>query len=322
MPAKNIAEIHDAVVAALSKNPKVVNNRRKAIAALEEGKAKGLKLPLQKRRNVWFSTTQTDTISAQGVTRVQVLGIEVGQLKLNEDKTCFIFYPDGKKFPAYLDKKWKWSKDAKDAVEIRRYLTECKKHQNAKPENEREIQWQLANALGDGKFDAFRWLQPVTWSEHFTEIGVSVTKLGEAGTGNIDLMVRRGRTPETRGYLVFEVKAPSETDVKDPLEQALRYATALHFETEKGTPEDRENYTFVFGAKKSKKELNIGAVIVMKNSPEVRLKAATLIDQYCRNRGKSKIDRIGVLLYDFDGHKVTGWEWLDEKRDPRGAQLW
>lgn len=317
MPAKNIAELHAAVAAELSKKPEVVNKRREAIAELREGKSKGHKFQSpRKRRNVWFSTTQTDTISAKSIIRVQFLGIEVGQLKLNEDKTYFVFHPDGKKFPAFLNKKWRWSGDAKDAKEIRQFLAVCAKHPKATPENERDIQWQLANAIRDTKLEPFRNLQPVTMCKRFTEIGVSVKISGKAATGNIDLMVRR----KGGGYLVFEVKAPREKDVKKPLQQALLYATALHIEANEGKLKDLENYHSVFGAKR-KEKLKIGAVIVIKNSPEIRREAEDIITQYSNDRGGSKIDRIGVLLYDFEDRKVTGWTWLP-RWDPRKPQSW
>jgi hypothetical protein len=317
MPAKNIAELHAAVAAELSKKPEVVNKRRKAIAALRKGKSKGLKLPLPKKRKAWFSTNQTDTSNSLNGARVQVLGIDVGELKLNEDETCYVFHPNGKNFPEFQDVKWKWSKDAKDAKKIRNFLAECETHSKAAPGNEREIQWQLANALGDGKLEPFRNLQPVTWCKRFTEIGVSVTISGKAATGNIDLLVRRSG----RGFLVFEVKAPGKTDIEATLQQALRYATALHIEANEGTSKDLENYNSVFGSN-SKKELKIGAVIVMQNKPKVSREAAKIITQYCSVRGDSKIDRLGVLLYDFDGSKVTGWKWLNDDCDPRNPQLW
>lgn len=145
-----------------------------------------------------------------------------------------------------------------------------------------------------------------------------MTKDGKTGTGNIDLVVRRGKGAD-RGFLVFEVKGPEEKNVEEALKQALRYATALSIESNGGTKRNREDYHAVFESK-GKETLQIDAAIVMADIPEVRCRAADLVSQYLADRGESAIERIGVLLYDFDAKAgaVRAWKWL-EGRDPRNA---
>lgn len=312
----NISTIHQAVTAVLRRNPIKIDDRRQSIAALRKGLEKGLPLPLPRRR-AWYSTTQTDVTNAKACARVQVLGVEAGELILGKASKSWEFVPNAKRYPQYAGARWAWSKNAADGKKIRDFLGECEKHPEADPLNEREIQWQLANALG-AKTTSLRNLSAVKWNKRFTEVGVSVTKEGKAGTGNIDLVVRRGKGGD-RGFLVFEVKGPDDTNVEAALKQALRYAEALSIEANGGNKRNREDYHAVFESK-GKETLQIDAVIVMANLPEVRRRAADLVSQYLADRGDSAIERIGVLLYDFDAKagKVREWKWL-EGRDPRNA---
>ena len=305
----NISTIHQEVTDVLRKNPAKVDDRRRAIAALKKGLEKGLPLPLPRRR-AWFSTTQTDVTNAKACARVQVLGVEVGEVRLAKTGKCYEFVPSDKR---YAGARWAWSGNAGDGKKIRDFLGECEKQSS----NEREIQWQLANAFG-AKTPSLRHLGAVKWNKRFTEVGVSVTKDGKAGTGNIDLVVRRGKGAD-RGFLVFEVKGPEEKNVEEALKQALRYATALSIESNGGTKRNREDYHAVFESK-GKETLQIDAAIVMADIPEVRCRAADLVSQYLADRGESAIERIGVLLYDFDAKAgaVRAWKWL-EGRDPRNA---
>lgn len=54
----------------------------------------------------------------------------------------------------------------------------------------------------------------------------------------------------------------------------------------------------------------------------VRRTAPAIMNQYWSARGDSKIDRLGVLLYEFDlvTKKAKSWKWLDgwdaRKRPP------
>ena len=310
----NISIIHQEVTDVLRKNPIKVDDRRRAIAALRKGLEKGLPLSLPRRR-AWFSTTQTDVTNAKACARVQVLGVEAGELKLSKADHSYVFVPNAKRFPEYAGVRWAWSGDADDGKKIRAFLKECEGYSMSDPSNEREIQWQLANAFG-AKTLSLRHLGAVKWNKRFTEVGVSVTKDGKAGTGNIDLVARRGKGAD-RGFLVFEVKGPDDTNVEAALKQALRYATALSIEANGGSERERDDYHAVFGSK-GKKPLQIDAVIVMEDIPEVCRRAEQLVPQYLADRGKSAIKRIGVLLYRFDGKPVSAWRWLPG-RDPRNA---
>lgn len=249
-----------------------------------------------------------------GSARVQLLGIEAGELLLDHstEKPSFLFYPNKKirsKHPELPDSPWKWSKDGRHGQAIREFLKLCESHPKAKPDNEREIQWQLAHAFKKDKSGALRGFQTVKWHGLFTEIGVSVTESGKLGTGNIDLVVRRGKGGQ-RGFLVFELKKPGDTKIEAALIQALQYATALHIEVNNGGLGNQENYRKVFGAGGTKK-LKISAVIVMEDDTDGRIRrdAPDIMKRYSDNRGDSPIDRLGVLLYTFKG-KVTSWQWL------------
>ena len=166
--------------------------------------------------------------------------------------------------------------------------------------------------------ESLEHLRAVEWHKCFTEVGVSVTSEGTVGTGNIDLVVRRGKGAN-RGFLVFEVKGPGTKNVEATLKQALRYATALAIEANGGSERECDDYHAVFGSK-GKKPLQIDAVIVMEDIPEVCRRAEKLVPQYLADRGDSAINRIGVLLYKFDGKAVSAWRWLPG-RDPRNTAV-
>lgn len=325
----NLAMIHDEVVNALKSSTAKVTQRREAIAALAKAfamaaLAKVEKMqnsdlpPLLRRRKAWFSTTQTDAANADFCIRSQLLGVDVGALRFSceakSEENAFWFHP--KKhlvallgFPDYGP--WKWSNDPKAARLIRQFFDKCETIKGAKAHNEREIQWQLANALQTGD-DALRNLQPVTWNGCYTEIGVSVNKTGQPGTGNIDLLVRRGKGGQ-RGFIVFELKKPGDKGIEKALKQALRYATALNCEANEGGQVNQSNYHAVFGSG-GKAKLKIGAAVVLDagDGDRVRNRATAILQQYWAKRGESQIDRIGVLLYKFDpkANKAKNWEWL------------
>jgi len=305
----NVSKIHADVVAVLQQNPDKVAGRRAAIAALKLGLAQELNPPLPRRRRAWFSTTQSQTTSAKGGARVQVLGLDAGELRFEATAHRYEFHPNAKLFPEHRGHHWAWSKSADDAKRIRDYLAKCEEHPKASFKNEREIQWRLANALGR-KTPALRNLGPVKWHGRATEIGVSINKKGDIGTGNIDLVVRRGAGGD-RGYLVFEVKAPGDTNIEAALVQALRYASALHVEANLGSAANRANYNAVFESTSTAK-LTIGAVVVMEDSASVRAKASRLLAQYWGTTGDSPIDRLGVLLYRLGAKGTLSWDWLPD----------
>ncbi|MFT3829206.1 MAG: hypothetical protein QM691_05800 [Opitutaceae bacterium] len=312
----NLKSIYQEISEVLRKNPTKVDARRRAVAALRKGLEKGTSLSLPRRR-AWFSTTQTDTMHGKAGARVQVLGIEAGELLLSPEAAGgYMFVPNTKLFPHHAGVRWVWSGKTSDGKKIRAFLQqECEGHPQADRSNEREIQWQLAAALG-AKSDELRNLAAVKWNKRFTEIGVSVTKDGKAGTGNIDLVVRRGKGSD-RGFLVFEIKAPGEDDVEATLKQSLGYATALSIEANEGPLHYRRDYNAVFGSGAAKR-LQIDAVIAMEDCPAVRRRASSLVRQCLADRGGSSIERIGVLLYSFDRKigSVRHWKWL-EGFDPR-----
>ena len=192
---------------------------------------------------------------------------------------------------------------------MREFLDCCKKHGKAKSTNEREIQWQFADALLDkskSENKALGKLQTVVWNGCFAELGVCVTAKGTVGNGTIDLMVRSGKT-FPRGFLVFELKRLGVTDVKKALRQALSYATALKFEANNGAnPDNLLNYHYVFGSR-GKGPLHVGAVVVIEDDRVVREEAGEYLGQY--HKDCISTDPVGVLLYRIDGGK-TSWEWL------------
>jgi len=315
----NIATIHNEVIEKLKADGTSVKNRRKTIAKLAKSlaKPKSPLLPMLRHRKAWFSTTQTVTIAADGGARVQTLGIEVGEVSLNRSTSepFYEFKPTEKhrKELEFPEGPWKWSHHQKDGYTIRDYLSKCRDIDRANAENEREIQWQLADALRSTRHAALRHLQPVTWNSCFTELGVAVNLKGESGTGNIDLAVRRGKGGQ-RGFLMFELKKPGENEVEIALQQALRYATALNWEANTESEDNRRNYHSVLGSG-ARNFLKIGAVVVLEDDDRgiVRRNAPDILKNYWAERGDSQIDRLGVLLYKFDRehNKVTSWKWLD-----------
>jgi hypothetical protein len=88
---------------------------------------------------------------------VQSLGIEVGDVRWSaiekSETPSFWFYPkdEFRKSMGFREGPWKWSRDSKDGKEIRKFLEACERNPAASPKNEREIQWQLAQALLDPK---------------------------------------------------------------------------------------------------------------------------------------------------------------------------
>jgi hypothetical protein len=314
---KTLAEVHDETMERLREKPEIVTGRREKIAALRKriDESKVLVFPrcpqLRRRQNCWFSTDQSDSKKKTKVVKVQVMGVDVGRVKLDAKSNSWTFSPDENKFPDLVDRKWNWSHDPKDAKKIRTFLKEqCFAHAKAKRDSEREIQWVLANDLGSTTHEALRWLQPVTLKNHFTEFGVAITESGKASTGNIDLMVRRGKGAK-RGFLVFELKEPESIDVEKALQQAIRYATTLEYEANKDGSDSNnlENYHIVFGSA-GKGPLQVGAVVVMEM--KVAKIAKELLEQYWSDHGRSLIDRLGFLLYEFKNDKVVSWQWLKD----------
>ena len=331
----SIHEIHDKSADARTK----VKGRRAAIAKLATVVER-----TRKKRIVpegclgWLSTTQSDAINSSDKYRVQFRGVEIGHLvpaASSSKNPSAIFHPKAEvlkklNWPESEKSAGPWSWDEHAAL-ITKFMQQCEAYTGFKKKNEREIQWQLAHVLTNDKTHvALEWMAALAWNGLFHEVGVSVNKDGVFGKkpGNIDLLVRRGRGFGS-GYLVFEVKKPRNTDVQAALKQALRYATALDIEA--NTPDDevnRANYRLVFGATGTK-ILNIGAVLVMEDSDKVRKVAPELLQQACRERGASKIDRLGLLLYTYDEKhdKATSWDWLpgwdatkpmNPKRSPTG----
>jgi hypothetical protein len=311
--ALTLARIHEEVTFWLTANPKKVQKRRGKIAAVAEGlrKLENLekmeKIPTLRPRMAWFSTTQTQAQMGRGQMNLQVLGKAAGTLSLDSERK-WMFEPNLKG----ARESWQWSKNPKDAKKIREFLLKAKNARGNKLADEREIQWQLADALRSHKqITACRGFQSVTWNGCFTEIGVSVNRDGKRdaqGAGTLDLMVRHGRGS---GFLVLEVKAPGDSKVEAALIQALRYATALEFEANEGGDENQKNYNVVFGSN-DKCKLKIGAVVVMKDGREVRRDAPAILHRNWKERGNSKVDRIGMLLYKFDRStgKANSWDWL------------
>lgn len=308
----SIATIHEAVKETLQKNPEIIKSRRNEVESLCTGLDKFQKTswPLLRKRNVWFSTTQGDTQFARGKIHVQTLGIEVGFLSLDKKNICR-FHPTLLNFVQAQEEAkggWAWSKNRRDANIIKDYLKRCEKHSKANMDNEREIQWQLADALKRPTDEALRRLQPVTWNGRFTEVGVAVNEAGNPSTGNIDLIVRRG-DGGNRGFLVFEIKKPGCTSIESALKQAIRYATALAIEANDDGKDNLVRYHRAFGSR-GKVAMPIGAVVVLEDCPKVRKEGPTVLQRYWKTRGKSKIDRIGLLLYKKNENGLT-YEWLE-----------
>jgi len=314
----NLATIHAEVVKTLEASADKVANRRKTIAKLAKAleRQNALLVPLLRRRKAWFSTTQSVTLAADGSVRVQLFGIDVGKLSLNRSASEPFYefeptfsYREALRLP---EGPWRWSHHQKDGKTIREYLRRCKGLGRASAENEREIQWQLADALKSVHNKALRHLKPVTWNGCFTEVGVAVKLDGATATGNIDLVVRRGIGGQ-RGFLTFELKKPGEHELEIALQQALRYATALDWEANEGGPDNLRNYHAVFGSN-GKRAIKVGAVVVLEDDVRglVRRTAPSILRQYWMTPGSSKIDRIGLLLYKFDPRekKAKSWEWL------------
>ena len=326
---KNVfADVH----ATLAANKSGVKKRRDSIAelagaikSLQTRRRQGEASRLMKRPNVWFATNQTNSGKRHRSIHLQILGANVGTLK--QVGRAFRFSPN-KSTLAKIKKTnpdigltdeaegWAWTGNANACAKTDKYLRECKNLRAGKLHDEREIQWQLADALRgrkSGLAPALALLAPVTWDGLFTEIGTSINKDGKARTGNIDLMVRSGKGPNTQ-FLVFEVKAPKERDWEKALLQALRYASAIKieangFDGDESSSQNLKNYRAVLGAGGERK-LNIGAVIVMRNPGDKQCeKIAQRLEQYFGNHSDNPIKPIGVLFYEFEG-KAVGWKWL------------
>lgn len=304
-----------------SQGGRKVDSRRAKMKDIAAALKRIPKLPRLCSRNAWFSTTQSDVIKADGEIMVQLFGIKIAEIVLDttEPHPYYTFSPDELvcKNIEWKDRgPWEWSHNKKHAEKINRFIEVCEKYPRAKSDNEREIQWQLAQELKSDTKGPFKNLQPVTWNGRFTEIGVSITMHGNLGTGNIDLVVRR-----KRGFLVFELKKPGDSEIEDALTQASRYAIALNIEANEGGKENLKNYRAVFGAR-GDSELNIGAVAVLEDNEAVRKKAHEILPLFRGNTNNTRVDRIGVLLYKFDKNegKVTSWEWLP-KWDAREPNL-
>jgi len=313
----SIGQIHEAVITALRGASEKVTNRRNAVAALHKGLKKFTEKswPLLRSRDVWFSTTQRNTIAARGQVCVQTHGIDVGHLSVDPTNNAYMFHPNDQclietNISGNGKTGWAWSKNPGDGKKIRKFIEECKKLTKAKENSEREIQWILADALkAPGKPEVLERMKPVTWNGRFVEIGVSINKKGNPGTGNIDLLViRRGGNQGSR-FLVFELKNPGDTNVKAALDQAIQYATALSVEANDGGKENQKLYNRVFDSNGVGK-LVIGAVVVLEDCAKVRSDAPAILKAYWDNRGASKIDRLGLLLYKKEGLRYT-WSWLD-----------
>lgn len=329
-----IKEIHDDVQCLLQSDTgldKIHGRQAKMAKVAESLNAGGKEGPLLRSRDAWFSTTQTDVMDKEGKINVQLNDKDIGYLSLDKEmpeKPFYRFHPKPNIYKALETERsktgipsWLWS-GKRDAQAINTFIERCDKQYQPK---EREIQWQLAAALtarnkGLGP-TALTMLTAVTWNGVFHEVGVCINKEGKLGEkpGNIDLVVRRGNTPGKNGYLVFEVKKQKERNIEAALRQALRYATALQIEANENQ-QSCANYHAVFGATE-KEALKIGAVAVLENSTAVKTKALRLLPQLWADRGESKIDRLGVLLYEFDRvqKKVVFWEWLPgwDAREPR-----
>jgi hypothetical protein len=328
----NLQEIQDSIQKLLSTEAGLakVAGRRKIIAklAVSLNKATVETKPRLRSRKAWFSTTQGDAENAKGKIRVQLLGLDIGYLSFDTTtppKPRYLFHPKPpivrevfRDCPVADLRPWCWSHSKKDAARINQFLERCEsKHPRAKADNEKEIQWQLADALLSDTVGPLKHLRPLTWNKLFTEIGVSVAETGEPGTGNIDLLVRRLGGAQGAGFLVFELKKPGEKGVEAALQQALRYAMALHIEandckeSKERDLENRGNYRTVFGSRGNAK-LKMGAVVVLENTETVKSKALEILAQYGGQLKGSRVDRIGMLLYGFDKkeRKVTSWEWL------------
>jgi hypothetical protein len=276
--------------------------------------------PRLRSRKAWFSTNQSNAKGKAFNAKVQVLGHEIADLYLDttthsehrykfRPKLAMVkkIFSDGAKDHVGP---WLWSHCKQDSTAINDYLKACKEFLKAKSGNEREIQWQLANALKSEKTGALRDLKPVTWNGLFTEVGVSIKSGGTPGTGNIDLVVRCSKG--ARGFLVFELKKPKNINIEAALAQALRYAIALNIEAN-DSERHQETYRKVFGAG-GKKKLKIGAVAVLEEDRkgEVKKKAGKFLNELlAKPYDRKLIDRIGVLLYKFDGEKAGSWKWLE-----------
>ena len=146
----------------------------------------------------WFSMNQKLIIKAnprKGFNlNVEVRGKNVGEILVQPtgQNPAFIFTPKESLREARESVRWEWSQNSVDAENIRTFLRrQVTKAQTIKAQ-EREIQWQLSEAIKKGT-DTFRNLQPIQWLKYPSEIGVSINREGAVllgTTGNIDLMVR------------------------------------------------------------------------------------------------------------------------------------
>ena len=254
-----------------------VNGRRKAMAKLARGleNPKLAKLRLRSR-NAWFSTTQGDATSGKGAIRVQLYGEEIAHLELDKE-SHYQFYPKDSFLSKLPDNRiytkvipWAWSHDRGSAASINKFLKSAAEYLSGHADAERELQWELAKFLGVRKSPELKNYRVVTWNGLFAEVGVSIKSNGLLAkkAGNIDLVVRRGKGTH-HSYLVFELKKPGITDFEKTLHQAVRYATSLLIEANRGVPEDQKNYHKVFGSTDIRK-LKIGAVVVMEDHEKTR----------------------------------------------------
>jgi len=268
----------------------------------------------------WFSMNQKLIIKAnprKGFNlNVEVRGKNVGEILVQPtgQNPAFIFTPKESLREARESVRWEWSQNSVDAENIRTFLRrQVTKAQTIKAQ-EREIQWQLSEAIKKGT-DTFRNLQPIQWLKYPSEIGVSINREGAVllgTTGNIDLMVRdRGRT----GFYVFELKRPGATEtIEKALRQSIYYALALDHEANLNA-DSQQDYRKVFGSNGSK-PLKFGAVAVMSRPEselwnEFQLAARDVAKRY-KPSASSRLLSIGILTYHWDpvSMKASDWEWL------------
>jgi hypothetical protein len=337
----NYKELEDKINALLaiesSKQRSKIAARRQVMMSLQENVKEHLERlemkpnRVRRRPKITFTVSQTAVQRKNMILGVEMCGKNVGTLVLADDAHAK-FEPKAKYSPKSLS--WEWSKHPSDAENIRSFLCQVERRLCTNRVVEREIQGQLFEAISKlGRATAFENLQPVMLAGYPSEIATWITRKQKVGVGNIDVLVRRTQDQFGRGaqFLVFELKRPERRpNVAEALLQAITYALALGIESNGLDLERAQDRKIVVRAYRSllgsngTTELKFGAVAVVQDTSANREDAKDALEMFKlpNQKDRSRVDRLGVLFYKWDGatRKATAWHWY-EGADPRKRSI-
>lgn len=159
------------------------------------------------------------------------------------------------------------------------------------------------------QYDCFTYVQPVGIEGFRYEVPTWINLNGVPRWGLIDALIRRPSGPDGGAFLVFELKRPDGAPPATALQQAIRYAIALDIETN-GDNKRQGIYRALFGSQGNAR-LSFGAVAVIQDTQKNRNLAQAALQDYALPPDRpNRVDRLGVLLYEWQNNQVTNWRWL------------